>query len=295
MNQKQLKYFLEVYEQKSISKAAKNLYISPQGLSKTISSLERELQTELFIHKANRIITTNEAASLASHARNILNEYDIICNRLFQNQDTRKSLYISCSFDVPQILPIEFIYQFLLKHSEILLQFREHTENSVLTQLDNHSVELAILSGPLDGSLYHISPLLSVPFYLLINREHPLADKTAIRLADLNEQPLAVRDMNTHTSVLQAESFLKKGFSPHIILETTDSHLIINMAENNYAIGMMIQPLADQIRSENILIRPFADVRFSKTIYLVRKKDFILSQEAEIFSNALLSFFPQSL
>ncbi len=49
MNQRQLKYFLEVYSLSSITLAAKKLYISPQGLSKTIASLESELGVQLFI------------------------------------------------------------------------------------------------------------------------------------------------------------------------------------------------------------------------------------------------------
>lgn len=43
MNQRHLTYFLEVYKHRSISAAAKSLFISPQGLSKTILALEEEL------------------------------------------------------------------------------------------------------------------------------------------------------------------------------------------------------------------------------------------------------------
>lgn len=60
MNQRQLQYFLEVYNRKSVSQAAKALFISPQGISKTIASLEAELGVELFIHKSNHIIPTND-------------------------------------------------------------------------------------------------------------------------------------------------------------------------------------------------------------------------------------------
>lgn len=48
MNIKDLKCFEAVYEQKSINKAAKQLYITPQGLGSNIRSLENELGTVLF-------------------------------------------------------------------------------------------------------------------------------------------------------------------------------------------------------------------------------------------------------
>lgn len=43
MDIKTLKYFLQICKDGSFSKAAKNLYISQQGLSKAISNLEKEI------------------------------------------------------------------------------------------------------------------------------------------------------------------------------------------------------------------------------------------------------------
>ena len=65
MNQRQLKYFLEVYSTKSISKAAANLFVTPQGISKTIAALEKELNVSLFEHHHNRITPTKDAARLS--------------------------------------------------------------------------------------------------------------------------------------------------------------------------------------------------------------------------------------
>ena len=45
---KDLRYFRQVYEDKSINQAAKQLFITPQGLSRVITKLEGELQTKLF-------------------------------------------------------------------------------------------------------------------------------------------------------------------------------------------------------------------------------------------------------
>ena len=49
MDLKELRYFIRVYEEKSINKAATQLFITPQGLSKMIQHLEEDLHTKLFI------------------------------------------------------------------------------------------------------------------------------------------------------------------------------------------------------------------------------------------------------
>lgn len=48
MDTKDLRCFRHVYEERSINQAAKQLFITPQGLSRIIAKLEGELQTELF-------------------------------------------------------------------------------------------------------------------------------------------------------------------------------------------------------------------------------------------------------
>lgn len=294
MNQKQLKYFLKVYESNSISEAARELYISPQGLSKMIFSLEAELQTQLFIHKSNRIIPTDMAAAFALHARNILNEYNLIYSRLIKKQNVRKLLSIPCSYDIPRLFPADLIHQFSVHHPDIRLQFHEYTDNDIISRLKSQSDEIAVLSGPLDTSLYHLRLLFTDSFCVLLHKSHPLASKQSISIADLNGEPMAVKDISSHTSLIQADNFLNHGFYPNIILETSDSRLILNMVEHNYAISIIAGSQAEKIHSDNISIRSFSDADFSKTIYLAYRNDSVLSTEAESFCNALFQFFPDT-
>ena len=53
METKGLEYFINVYDCRSIATAAEQLFISPQGLSKSIAHLEAELGQTLFI-RSNR-------------------------------------------------------------------------------------------------------------------------------------------------------------------------------------------------------------------------------------------------
>ncbi len=291
MNQRQLQYFLRVYEKKSISGAAESLFISPQGLSKTIAKLEKELGVELFVHEANRIVPTSAAASLASHAMNIITEYDIIENELFKKNVSKKPACISCSFDVPQMLSSNFFYDFYQKNPDILIQIHEYPDRLIMEQLEHAIIEIAIISGPIDHSMYELVPLFTEPFCLVINKAHPLAKKDFISISDLHEIPLAVKDMYNQISITQFAEFKNNNTIPDVILETSDSHLIHSMAENNYALGMTLNYLAKKIKSDNIVIRQFEKNCFTKTLYLVKHKDYILSRETRLVYNGLLDFF----
>ena len=62
MNQKQLQYFVTVYQTKNIQTATDRLFVSRQGVSKVIRLLEEELGQKLFIRSVRGVIPTDYAA-----------------------------------------------------------------------------------------------------------------------------------------------------------------------------------------------------------------------------------------
>jgi len=78
MRIEQLQYICEIADQKSISKAAKNLFISQPALSKAVAQLEDELGTPIFVRLQQGIIPTSLGEAIIIKARNILAEIDAI-------------------------------------------------------------------------------------------------------------------------------------------------------------------------------------------------------------------------
>lgn len=60
MNSRQIECFLEVGRLLNFTKAAQNLYLPQPAVSRYISALEKELETELFIRESNRKIRLSE-------------------------------------------------------------------------------------------------------------------------------------------------------------------------------------------------------------------------------------------
>lgn len=75
MNKKQLEYFMETYHYRNIQAAADNLYISHQGLSRVIRSLEDELGQALFVRSNRGLEPTDFATTLLPHIQSLLDTY----------------------------------------------------------------------------------------------------------------------------------------------------------------------------------------------------------------------------
>ena len=132
MSPRQLEYFLEIYNQKSIKKAAEKLIISPQAVSKTIKEIEEELQVDLFIRGKKSLEPTVEAELLKNHAIKILDEYDKINSIKKFNEMKRKALTIYSVDGFLQYVTVKFIEDFQKHFPDILLNIIEKQQKKIL-------------------------------------------------------------------------------------------------------------------------------------------------------------------
>lgn len=290
MNQRHLEYFLEVYRHQSIKTAAEQLHISPQGISKTILALEEELQEPLFNRSGKFLSPTPAAMVLKSHAQKILEEYRLIQNREYLSPTRKTTLKILSSYDVLQYLTVDFIKDFQSAHPDIMLIITESTDKTALQMLQDEDAEIALLPGPLDDSLFSTQYLFSSRYCAVVNKCHPLADKSTVFFEDLHQQPLAIRGRefslyNTHQNIL-----MQHGVEPINTIETSSYYIIHRMAEANLSIGASLDYIAFADQQPHTVILPFADATMTKTIYFTKKRQKILSSEGFCFKTFLLNW-----
>jgi DNA-binding transcriptional LysR family regulator len=74
MHLKQLRAFVAVVEQGSVSKAAQHLHTAQPALSRQIADLEAEFGLALFDRVGRRLLLTGEGERLVAHCRNLLGQ-----------------------------------------------------------------------------------------------------------------------------------------------------------------------------------------------------------------------------
>ena len=68
LSAKQIEIFYEVYKNSSMTAAAAALNISQPAISKTLGSIEKNLNFKLFLRKGKKLVPTHEADDLFEHA-----------------------------------------------------------------------------------------------------------------------------------------------------------------------------------------------------------------------------------
>ncbi len=168
---------------------------------------------------------------------------------------------------------------------------KEFTDDYIFDQLKKNKVELAIVPGPFNPHYFDYEQLCTEPFCLVANKDHPLAQKDMVSFSELTYEPIVVKDAKSTTSIHQLYNADQPIKFPNVILETSDIHLIHQMAEENYALGMSLEYLASKNRSNKIKLIRFKEDWLVKKLYIVCNKGNILSSEAGALKTALIHYF----
>lgn len=153
MNLRQLRYFIALTEYKNFSVAANHLFISQPTLSQEIAKLEGEFGFPLFVRLPRAIQLTEEAKALLPRAQSILDDAaDLMryAEVLKKRQQGVAALVVGLDTGWNQFecrgITDQF-YHFRETHPEIAMSLMPFQYPDGLPQLENGSMDLAIIFG----------------------------------------------------------------------------------------------------------------------------------------------------
>ncbi|MGH1335541.1 MAG: LysR family transcriptional regulator [Aureispira sp.] len=167
MNIQQIKYAIAVAEVQSFGKAAEKCFITQSTLSTMISRLEGELGLQLFNRKKKPIAMTKEGVAVLQQLRIINKELETLEEVVGDLKgETSGLLNIGVIPTVaPYLLPL-FLKNFAEIHPNIKFVVSELTTGQIIKGLENRSLDIGILSTPLQHSTLLEKPLYNEPFLL---------------------------------------------------------------------------------------------------------------------------------
>ncbi len=111
----QLQYFVSVVKLNSITKAAKQLYVSQPAISFAIKELEKEFNTTLFVRYNNQLVLTDEGHHLYKLATNLIANFDSVSEDM--RNYIKKSMILKIG--VPPMLGSFIVPSLIQEYSKI--------------------------------------------------------------------------------------------------------------------------------------------------------------------------------
>ena len=160
--------FLEVVKTRHFGKTAENLYLTPSAVSARIKQLEEYFNSPLFIRNRNSIQLTAAGQKLVPFAEALaatLNDAVKAINNVnvqhiaLAGTPNAWELYLSSA-----LTSISEYFPALSLRAEIM------TNEQLLRQLHNRTIDLAVVSEPLKSEQIDTVPLLNVPLALYVKQ-----------------------------------------------------------------------------------------------------------------------------
>ena len=251
------KIFYYVAKYKSITAAARVLFLSQPTVSHYIHSLEEELACTLFLRSKKGVSLTPEAELLFSHVERA-------CGELWQAE---AALAASKSFDagIVRIGASEMtLHNFLLPYLEkfktlypsLKLKISSSTTPDTISALKEGAIDFAIVISPLehlDG--LSVTPLSS--FRDIVNagsRFENLRGKV-MSLTELSHYPLICLAQGTATRYFLEQQFFACGLTLEPDVEPATTDLVTPMAAHNLGIGFVPEDFAANALAEGSVFR----------------------------------------
>lgn len=281
-----LQYFLAAAREQSISGAAEYLHLSQPTLSRQLKELEEELGKQLFIRGNRRITLTEEGMILRKRAEEIVDlmqktEKEIALNDAAIAGD----IYIGAGeTDAIRILA-RTARRLQENHPGIRLHIASGDSADVTEDLDKGLTDFGILFDPRDLSKYDYLKLPHQDTWgVLMRRDSPLAEKTAVTPEDLWDKPLILSRQHREGSALSM--WLSR---PDADLNVTATYsLLYNgsiLVEEGIGYALTLDKIINTCGS-SLCFRPLSPP-LTANLCIVWKKYQVLTKAAELFLNTL--------
>lgn len=190
MELRQLRYFVAVAEQGNISRAAKSIFLTQSALSRQIKALEDEIGQCLLERQAHSIRLTPAGEALLHDARNLLQHAEQVLERA-RNAGRGPRLRIGYAPSLAAGILSPAVENFTQAHPNARVELLDSSTNQMLIALESGALDVALSVGEQRGTRgLTWEVLVRAPWCLAVSRNHPLARRSQVTLAEVLREPL---------------------------------------------------------------------------------------------------------
>lgn len=289
-----LKYFLAVAREESILKASEALHITQPTLSRQLMDLEQELGKKLFTRGSRHITLTEDGILLRRRAEEIIELVGKTENEIRTSDDNLSGdIYIGAGETEVMSCIAKLTKDIQNNYPDIHYHIFSGNEESVSERLDKGLIDFGILIDPKNISKYEYIRLPQKDkFGVIMRKDSPLAEKSALKRKDLWNVPLIMS-----AQVMDDEKVVEAmlGRKTEQLNITATYNLIYNAsllakAGLGYVVGL--DRLVNTSGGGKLCFKPI-EPPFEVQPYVVWKKNHVFSKSAELFMSKLQEEFTE--
>jgi len=234
----QLRYFLHIAERGNFTRAAEDSGVSQPALSRSIQKLEEELGQPVFERKTRSVSLTEAGVLLQSRAQQVLTILEDTKAEITDDGQSGRVRVGAIPTIAPYFLP-GLLRQFSSEFPKATLIVQEYTTDVLLKSCTQGEIDLAILALPVPGKYLEVEELFDEELLLVLPPDHPLVEKSRIRLSDIEPLPFVLLD-EAHCLSDNIVSFCRKrSVQPVAVERTSQLTMVQELVSLSHGVSMI--------------------------------------------------------
>ncbi|MEV7989317.1 LysR substrate-binding domain-containing protein [Micromonospora sp. NPDC085948] len=184
---RKLRYFVAVAEELHFGRAAARLHIAQPVLSRQIRAFEHELRAELFVRDRRSTVLTEAGRQLLADARPLLASAEALRRRVQQVAHGRATFTIAF---MPGIIVTAEARAIAQRHPDLTVDVVRTSWDDQAEVVRAGRADVSYVRLPVDQRGLRLRPLFREPRVVVLPRDHRLAGKESVDLAELVEERL---------------------------------------------------------------------------------------------------------
>jgi LysR family transcriptional regulator, hydrogen peroxide-inducible genes activator len=264
----QLRYFLQVAELESFTRASEVLGISQPALSRSIQRLEEELGQPIFERKTKSLALTDTGTLLLARAQQILSLIEDTKAEISDDGLSGRIRIGAIPTIAPYFLP-DMLRQFSQEFPKAVLLIQEETTDRLLKSCAQSELDVALLALPVSAKYLDIEELFEEELLLVLPTDHALASKSKVSLSDVHHLPFILLD-EAHCLSDNIISFCRqKSFHPVTMERTSQLTMVQELVSLSHGISMIPEMAKRVDQSDRRLYRSISGAKPTRVIAAV--------------------------
>jgi LysR family transcriptional regulator, nitrogen assimilation regulatory protein len=286
MDSRRLRYFVQIVDSGSITRAAALSGVAQPALSQQLAILENDLKVRLLERSVSGVTPTAAGRILYARAQAILRQFDDLRQAVHREVTPLSGTVI---VGMPPTMVSRFglplIGKVCTQHPEMHLQIRE--ESSVLLDelLAGGKIELSISATRPEGVVIG-DELLTEAIVLMYPPTLSLPEPAS--LADLARLPWVLpRRPNSIRALIDA-AFASHNLAVNVVVEIDSLYSAMETVRRGFGVGAMtLGAMKEDLEAGTLRARELGDVPLMRSIYLTRRRTPGLTPAAEFVHGIL--------
>lgn len=270
-------YFILAYNSSSFSAAAASVPMTPQGFTRIIRNLERDLGVPLFETdehgKRTPTAFADEYYRYAEAVQKARQQLKVGLERI--KNDEMVDLKVACSIGIRGLFGAEAIGGETYNHPQVNIIQTEIPDIQCDALVESGSYDLGVTVDPPSSGLASIK-LVSSPLLILVNKADPLSQKSELTMEDLSDRKLAMPGKEFHIYNNLIAEYEKKGIPLPVIVEYTEVFWIYEFVAENKGFGFSLPHLASLdlfSSSDDVVAVPLAGIAWTVVLTYQKTRD----------------------